>query len=178
MNHLFEWATFFNSAKCNHCLKNKSEWLFFHHDCLQTGKIPLNGFFWSVLKLNGISSDWNLISGKMQDPELKIKVNFSIWTFFFCLGWTFLPSTGWWQGHIKIELTRHSYVMVYTFDWVCISFLKGCLLTVESTWCCSWRLHVAVLLSDFHINTYINDILRIYGCTWLCKPVRVNLCWH
>ena len=20
-NHLFEWATFFNSAKCNHCLK-------------------------------------------------------------------------------------------------------------------------------------------------------------
>ena len=21
LNHLFEWATFFNSAKCNHCLK-------------------------------------------------------------------------------------------------------------------------------------------------------------
>ena len=68
--------------------------------------------------------------------------------------------------------------MVYTFDWVCISFLKVCLLTVESTWCCSWRLHVTVLLSDCHISTYINDILRIYGCTWLYKPVRVNLYWH
>ena len=61
---------------------------------------------------------------------------------------------------------------------VCISFLKVCLLTVESTWCCSWRLHVTVLLSDCHISTYINDILRIYGCTWLYKPVRVNFYWH
>ena len=61
---------------------------------------------------------------------------------------------------------------------VCISFLKVCLLTVESTWCCSWRLHVTVLLSDCHISTYINDRLRIYGCTWLYKPVIVNLYWH
>ena len=79
--------------------------------------------------------------------------------------------TNWWT------LTLAT-VMVYTFDWVCISFLKVCLLTVESTWCCSWRLHVTVLLSDCHIGTYINDRLRIYGCTWLYKPVRVNLYWH
>ena len=34
---------------------------------------------------------------------------------------------------------------------------KCCLLTVESTWCCSWRLHVVALLSDCHISTYNKD---------------------
>ena len=37
---------------------------------------------------------------------------------------------------------------------------KLCLLTVESTWCCSWRLHVVALLSDCHVNTYVNDIKK------------------
>ena len=37
---------------------------------------------------------------------------------------------------------------------------KYCLLTVESTWCCSGRLHVVALLSDCQINTYVNDIKK------------------
>ena len=38
---------------------------------------------------------------------------------------------------------------------------KCCLLTVQSTWCCSWRLHVVALLSDCHISTYVDDIKKV-----------------
>ena len=37
---------------------------------------------------------------------------------------------------------------------------KCCLLTVQSTWCCSWRLHVVALLSDCRVSTYVNDIKK------------------